>query len=827
MCGGTVFSQRPAYIYKAICMCKWAFFVITLLQIFFMEKNYNHLDSENNIYQLWENSGAFNPDSTIDHFQSQITNPRSQFSIIMPPPNANDPLHVGHAMFLSIEDVLIRYHRMKGDDTVWIPGTDHAGIETQYVFEKKLAKQGKSRFQFDRETLYSMIWDYVQENSGIAVDQMKKLGASADWSRFRFTLDPQVVSFVLETFNKLHKDKLVYRDLRLVNYCTKCGTSYSELEVNHTEQTSPLYYVRYRLVEKPEEYIVLATTRPEPIFVDTHLAVHPDNPKTKHLIGQKVLNPLTDQEMAIIADEFVDPEFGTGIVKLTPAHDFADFEVAKKHNLKILPAIDTFGKIMTNGGKYAGLKVEEARKMVVADLQSKDLIDKIDTTYQNRISTCYRCSRVIEPLPLPQFFIKVKPLVQKTLEVLDRKETVIHGAGREKILRHWLENLKDWNISRQIVWGIRLPVWYSVRENPDLHVTFLDKNKTRQTGLIKNLLEEFSFEEIEKGLQQLVAPATAPFIISSENPSLKGNNHQSTTNNYLQETDTFDTWFSSGQWPVVTLTQNHDEIERQASVISDQKAPTTSQKTHSDFQRFYPTSVMETGYDILPFWVMRMMLLGIYLTGQTPFKDVYLHGLVRDEKGQKMSKSKGNVINPLDLVEKYGADALRMALMMSTTPGNDSAVGEQKVKGMRNFSNKIWNASRFVLMQLSNLENTTNQQLTTSEKDGDFSEKLRAIAKEVSQQLEDLKIGQATETVYGSFWHWFCDECIEQQKQGLLSLEAITQGLIVFIQLLHPFAPFVTETVWQELRKVDHPFLNKYVRTDTLIASSWPFSFRG
>lgn len=809
-----------------------------------MQKHYDHT-KEQEIYELWEKSGGFNPDTrlvseSVGRLDSSAqtkktdqptTDNRQPFSIIMPPPNANDPLHIGHAMFIALEDILIRYHRMKGDDTVWIPGTDHAGIETQFVFEKKLAKQGKSRFNYDRETLFNMIWEYVQENSGVAVDQMKKLGASADWSRYHFTLDPEVVSFVNQTFEKLHSDDLVYRDVKLVNFCTKCGTSYSELEVNHVEQTSPLYYVKYQFVDDHSSFITVATTRPEPIFVDTHLAVHPDNPKTQHLIGKKVLNPLTDEKMEIIVDEFVDPEFGTGIVKLTPAHDFADFDVAKKHNLPIIEALTMQGKIVaTAPEELAGLNIQQARAKSVEMLKAKGLIEKIDDKYQNRVGTCYRCSRVLEPLPLPQFFIKVKPLADKALQALDNKETIIHGAGRDKILRHWLENLRDWNISRQIVWGIRMPVWYSIEDNPDISVRFIDKEGETQSGKVAELLQTFDFAEIEKGLQQLHAPADATYVISTSQPT---NQSTSQPMNYLQETDTFDTWFSSGQWPVVTLqTQGKQENGKTGKqgkgdssarlVITDeQRDPssgipdirmtgktqntkhqsqteqlTTDQLTNrpTDYDRFYPTSVMETGYDILPFWVMRMMLLGIYLTGKSPFKDVYLHGLVRDEKGQKMSKSKGNVINPIDLTEKYGSDALRMALVMSTTPGSDTAVGESKIKGMRNFSNKIWNAARFIIMMEENDENVSQPN------DKEFLTKINEIQKTVSGHLDALRIGLAAEVAYNEFWHWFCDVCIEDAKNGKLSQHAITQGLIQFILILHPFMPSVTESVWRELQ---------------------------
>ncbi len=806
-----------------------------------MESRYDHVQAENEMYAIWEETDAFNPDSASNLARQNATKqgneddskqPSNAFSIIMPPPNANDPLHIGHAMFVSLEDIMTRFHRMNGDKTVWIPGTDHAGIETQFVYEKKLKKQGKSRFDFDRQTLFNDIMTYVKENSDVAVNQIKKLGASADWSRFTFTLDLDVVTFVTDTFKKLADDDLVYRDLQLVNFCVNCGTSFSDLEVNHVDQTSPLYYVRYRLADNPSEYITLATTRPEPLWADTHLAVHPDNKKTKHLIGKKVLNPLTDAAMEIIADEFVDPEFGTGIVKLTPAHDFDDFAVAKKHDLPIIIAVDRRGKMMAGAGKYAGLSSKAAREAVVADLQAKTsaeypdgLIEKIDTNYQNRIGTCYRCGRVLEPLPLPQFFIKVnenkKSLTKVALKALDDGKTIVHGAGREKILRHWLENLKDWNISRQIVWGIRIPVWYEVTGHEDkITVSFLNPVQVLEQGTLADLLEKYSIEEIETGLQQLFADHSVPYSISIEKPT--GNkvdsvqaNTDSTHNSknekktnlaaknemlYLPETDTFDTWFSSAQWPVVTLKTNKS----------------------SDFKDFYPTTVMETGYDILPFWVMRMMLMGIYITGETPFKEVYLHGLVRDAKGQKMSKSKGNVINPLEVVEKFGADALRMALVIRSTPGLDKSVSEQDFKAMRNFSNKIWNAARFISLQDENpdhevsAEMAETSELGTAPEDVVFLEKLATIAAEVTKHLTERKIGLAADVLYNEFWHWFCDECIEKQKQGKISMKVLQEGLHTFLHLLHPFMPFVTEKIWQELRTTDDSL------PEQLITAPWP-----
>ncbi len=733
-----------------------------------MDKSYSHSQWEGEIYKQWEDGGSFRPEVNTDG---------KPFTIIMPPPNANDPLHVGHAMFVSVEDILIRYHRMKGDKTLWLPGTDHAGIETQYVFEKKLAKEGKSRFNFDRETLYQKIWDYVHENSDTSVGQMKKLGASADWSRFTFTLDEKVVDQVLDTFIKLHNDGLIYHDERLVNYSPKSGTSYSELEIEYEDKTSPLYYVKYRMEENPEEFVSVATVRPEPIFADTHLAVNPNDESKKYLIGKFVLNPLTEEKMEIIGDEFVDPEFGTGVVKLTPAHDHNDWEVAKKYNLPIRQAINTDGRITPSGGKYAGMKVKEAREAVVADLQAKGLIEKIDEKYQNRVAVDYKTGDAIEPLPLPQWFVKVEPLAAKALEALKNKETVVLGSGHDKILKHWLENLRDWNISRQIVWGIRIPVWYDIDENPDMTVGFLTEEGKFVRGVIKELLESYSLEELKKGLQTLITTKDAKYIVSRGNPGER----------FLQETDTFDTWFSSGQWPVVTLKAKSDE----------------------DLAAFYPTNVMETAYDILIFWVMRMMLLGIYLTGKSPFSHVYLHGLIRDEKGLKMSKSKGNAVNPLELVGKYGADALRMALVMSSSAGLDSAVGESKVKGMRNFANKIWNAGRFIkMMRDGELPHETSDSPAL---DSEFEEKLTAVVKEVTQLLDKLKVGLAAEVVHNEFWHWFCDECIEHGKQGKISLEKLEMGLEVFLKLLHPFMPFVTEAVWSALGK-----------EKLLIVSEWP-----
>jgi valyl-tRNA synthetase len=701
-----------------------------------MDKNYDHKKYENSLYKKWEESGSFAPPAG-----EALNTDRKTYTVIMPPPNANDPLHIGHACFVTIEDILVRFHRMLGEATLWLPGTDHAGIETQFVFEKKLAKEGKSRFDYDRETLYSMIWNYVQKNSDVAVDQMKKLGASADWSRQKFTLDENIVDLVLDTFIELNKRGLVYKAERLVNFCTKCGTAYSELEVEYEERTDKIYTIDYG------NGVKVATTRPETLLGDVAVAVNPLDTRYKNLIGIELDLPLTNRKIKVIGDETVDMEFGTGAVKVTPTHDKADWETAERADMDLVDICSRYtvigesGKMNQNAGRYVGLSIANAREEIVKDLGEK-LVETKDIVHN--VGTCYRCHRVIEPLPKSQFFIKVRGMADKVLTAMNNNEFEVLGSGHDKILRHWLENLRDWNVSRQIVWGIRMPVWY----------------KTQKIKTDKNQNEEY--------------------LIQKESPG----------EGWVQETDTFDTWFSSGQWPFVTLKTNKEK----------------------DFEKYYPTQLMETAYDILPFWVMRMLMLGIEMTGKVPFKTIYLHGLVRDEKGQKMSKSKGNVINPLELSEKYGTDALRMALVMSTTAGVDSATGESKVRGMRNFANKIWNAGRFI----QELKNSKNQELETGKvKNGEFEKKMNEVVAEITKLLNENRVGLASETVYNEFWHWFCDEQIESCKKGEISAKNLNKGYKTFIKLLHPFVPFVTEAVWKEIYPVER----------LLILQDWPHGF--
>jgi valyl-tRNA synthetase len=748
-----------------------------------LDKQYQPDIYEEKLYQLWLEHDCFNPDSEINLQNPLRKNKPEAFSVIMPPPNANDPLHVGHAMFVTIEDILVRYARMQGKDTAWIPGTDHAGIETQFVFEKKLKKEGKSRFDFDRDTLFQMIWDYVKTNSDTAVAQIKKLGASADWSRFKFTLDPDIVKNVLTTFVKMNEDGLIYRENRLVNYCYKCGTAFSNLEVDHQEQNSKLYHLKYGP-------LTVATTRPETIFADIAIAVHPTDERYLKYHNQYVEfeGLIGKVKLLVIADDFVDPEFGTGAVKITPFHDFNDFAFYQRHKDKfkdvdVEMAIDFNGRLTKITGKYQGLKALASRAQIVSDLEEKQLIEKTDNNYHNKLSVCYRCQNPIEALPLPQFYVKVKTLTEAVTKELDKGSVAVYGAGHDKILRHWLDKLEDWNISRQIVWGIRMPVWYDAIANPKLQIGFLDKDKQRVSGTLAELQNKFSLAEIKKGLQSLSAPMGAEYMVSLSEPG----------ENYLQETDTFDTWFSSSQWPVVTLKNN--------------KA--------NDFERFYPTSVMETAYDILMFWVMRMLMMGLYSTKKVPFSKVYLHGLIRDSKGLKMSKSKGNVINPMEITQKYGADALRMALVIRSSHGLDKSVSDADFKAARNLSNKIWNASRFILMQIE--EGKTTQ---SGAHDQLVLDKAKEISTNVSKNLDKLQLGVAADTLYSEFWHWYCDIVIEEAKTGLVGQDALITVLKTFLKLLHPFVPFVTEAVWQELLTQ-----NLGSEQEKILASSpWPSS---
>ncbi len=712
------------------------------------DKPYEPKVVEPEIYHRWEESGFFNPDNL----------PKGKpFTIIMPPPNANGALHIGHAVFVTLQDIMIRFKRMRGFKALWLPGADHAGFETQVVFDKKLEREGRSRFKIPREELYNEMLAFTEENKKIMEGQLRKLGASCDWSREKFTLDPDVVKTVYDTFKKLYNDGLAYRGERIVNWCTKHQTTLSDLEIKYVERKDPLYYIKYGPLE-------LATVRLETKFGDTAVAVNPTDKRYKNLVGQEIeiKTLLGKTKIKVIADESVDLNFGTGAVKITPAHDSNDFETWQRHKGEI-PAprvvIDKFGRMdlsefLSNekAKRYHGLKVLEARKLMEEDMASEGLMAKIDNEYVHTVATCYKCGTTLEPRILPQWFIKMseKPQKGKSLrdlgiDAVKNKEIVFIPKRMEKVFMHWMKNLRDWNISRQIVWGIRIPVWYN-----DPGEVFIGGKK----------------------------PA----------------------GNWKQEEDVFDTWFSSGQWPFATLL---------AQSSSKSKVKNQKLKITDDFKNFYPTDVMETGWDILFFWVARMIVLGKYCTGKIPFKTVYLHGMVRDKERQKMSKSKGNVIDPLGVAEIYGTDALRMALVVGNAPGNDIIISEDKIRGYRNFANKIWNASRFVLMHAERAPE--KKKIKYGRRERAMLKKLEDCEKKISKDLESFQFHHAAEAVYHFFWHYYADKVIEelkkdlQKEEGTVEKETAKAVLLQFhetlLKLLHPFMPFITEEIWSHLDK--------------------------
>ena len=748
-----------------------------------MDKVYKHQEIEGKIYELWEKGGYFTP---------KIDPKKKPFTILLPLPNANDPMHMGHALF-TVQDILVRYHRMLGEPTLWLPGGDHAGIETQYVFEKKLAKEDKSRFDFDRDTLYKMIEEYAENNKDINKNQMKRLGFSLDWTRYHYSLEPKIIETVFDTFRKLYEDGLVYRAERLVNYCTKCGTAFSDLEINYIERQDPLYYIKYGP-------FVLATTRPETKFGDTAVAFHPGDKRYQKYLGKTLEIEGVNGPFKVIAvsDDAIDPKFGTGIEKVTPAHDAMDFDIAQRHHLPIKKVINPDGKLNETAGKFAGLRVKAAREAVYNAMQEMGLIDHVDKNYVHRIATCYRCGTNIEPMVMPQWYVKTEPLAKAAIDAVKKGKTKIAPLKRfEKLYFDWLENIHDWNISRQIVWGPRMPVWYCLDDNPDIQVSFIDKSGQKIKGLYKDLKDKYSPEEINKGLQSLIAPINATFFLDNNVCKKCGGK------NLLQETDTFDTWFLSGQWPLTTL----------------------GFPDNADFKYFYPTSVLDTLWDILFFWVARMMMLGIYRTGKVPFEVIHLHSRVVDKFGKKMAKSKGNVINPIEMVDKYGADALRFALTFGAAPGNDISVSEDKVRGMRNFSNKLWNIGRFLDMNFEAYKAqkievpffTENLEGQTKE-DKEIIKELNKLIKKTTKNLDTFHFSDAAQTLYEFVWHKFADIYVEYSKERLkdndpVILSVLRHVFLNVLKLLNPFMPFITEELWEKMpRKYDIP----------LIVSSWP-----
>lgn len=682
-----------------------------------MDTKFIPSEVEQKLYKFWEESGLF---------EAKVNKDKKPFSIILPPPNANGSLHLGHAMFV-YEDLMIRYNKLLGNETLWLLGLDHAGFETQYVFEKHLRKQGKSRFDYDRETLFKMIWDFVMENKETIKKQMKRMGYALDWSKEKFTMDKDIVKIVNETFKKLYDEGLLYRAERLVNYCTRDGTSFSDLEVVDQEKEGSLYYIKYPLVEGG--FITVATTRPETMFGDVAVMVNPADKRYENLIGKKISLPLTKRVIPIIADSHVDQKFATGAVKVTPAHDVDDYEVGKRHDLPFINAIGFNGK-MQNTEVVDGLKIQAAREQTLKLLEEQKLIEKT-VPHKMVVKTCYRCGNTLEPLLMEQWYVKTKPLTDKAKTLINEGKIKIYPKRFTKHLNFILDNFIDWNISRQIVWGIRIPAFRCSSKNE----WFVDLEKPDKCQICG-------------------------------------------TQDFEQDSDTFDTWFSSAQWPFVTLMTEGKDF----------------------YNYFYPTSVMETGHDILRAWVARMIMVGYFATGKEPFKNIFLHGMVRDGKGQKMSKSKGNVIDPLIMVDKYGADALRLALLFGVKEGNDLSLSEEKIIGMRNFTNKVWNIGRFVQMHevRSSEFGVRSQNKLIDELESEFEEEKKNYLK----CMKNYQFSKALELVYEFVWHRFADYYIEQLKDDLKNgnIKALEMLKLTYqenLKMLHPFAPFVTEAVWK------------------------------
>lgn len=710
-------------------------------------KPYNHEETEDRIYSIWEKSGYFNPDQCLK--DGIIPKDAEAFTIIMPPTNANGSLHAGHGLVMTVEDIMTRYKRMRGYKTLWLPGLDHAGFETQVVYEKKLEKEGRTRFDIEPKKLYQEIMDFTLNNSSNIKSQVRKMGASCDWSREKFTLDKDIVDIVYGTFKKLYDDNLLYRGKKIVSWCPKHQTSFSDLEIKDEEKVEPFYYLKYGP-------FTIATSRPETKFGDKYVVMHPDDKRyADYKDGQKIdlewINgPIT---ATIIKDKSIDMSFGTGVMTITPWHDAVDFEIAERRGLDKEQIIDEKGKLLPIAGEFAGIHITKARPLIIEKLKGKGLVEKIDESYKHVIKTCYKCGTTIEPQIRNQWFVKMKPLAEKALEKINAGKIVYIPEHYKKITIHWLENIIDWNISRQIVWGIPIPA--KICDKCDTGFVDLDDNVTKCSKC---------GGEVRK------------------------------------DNDTFDTWFSSGQWPFATLG------------FPDKK----------DFKDFYPTSVMETAGEIIFFWVSRMIMLGLYRTENVPFKTVYLHGLVLDAKGQKMSKSKGNVINPLDLTSKYGTDAFRIGLIIGNTPGTSLALSEDKISAYKKFANKLWNITRYILglsedKDGNKIDFTYNEDFKNwLESDQKTIDELDRLIEDITTDMDNFRYYLASDKLYHYIWHNFADLIIEDSKKIFLEgdktkIESRKNLLINvwsnLIKCLHPFMPFITEEIWSYLPNDDRKLL--------------------
>ncbi len=697
---------------------------------------YNAADVERRIYETW---------MAKDYFKAVRDPNATPYTIIMPPPNVTGELHLGHALEKALEDALVRWRRMSGVPTLWLPGTDHAGIATQWAVERQLAAEGRDRHELGREKFLKLVWEHVEKYGGIIHEQSRRLGISADSSRHKFTLDPGPVKAVRTTFVNLYNKGLIYRHERMINWCIRCATALSDLEVNHEEQDGQLYHIHYPLADDPTSHITVATTRPETMLGDTGVAVHPDDPRYRDFLGKQVVLPIMGRAIPIVGDEAIALDFGTGALKVTPGHDPVDLEIGQRHGLEIVTVIGLDGNMTDAAGKYAGKERFEVRKEVVAELETLGLLEKVED-YRHSVGHCQRCDTVVEPLISLQWFVNVgshkdpDSIAGRAHAAVAQGDIALVPERFTRVYLNWLENIRDWCISRQLWWGHRIPVWYC-----------------QECGEMMSLMED---------------PSSCVACGSSK---------------LEQDPDVLDTWFSSGLWPHSTLGWP-EETE--------------------DLDYFYPTTVLETGYDILFFWVARMIMMGIENTGQVPFKTVFLHGLIRDASGAKMSKTRGNTMDPLELIDKYGTDALRFALTTGTAPGNDLRFAESRLEAARNFANKVWNASRFVLTSIQGkdgLDGWFDLPAPEHREDRWIISRLNRTIEDVNRSLEAFELGEAQQKLYDFIWNDYCDWYIEMAKIRLRSgatpspLPILTHVLERTLRLLHPFMPFITEEIWQNL----------------------------
>lgn len=714
-----------------------------------LPKVYDPSTTEDKWYKYWEEQG---------YFHQEVDESRPPFSIVIPPPNVTGQLHMGHAWDNTLQDILVRWHRMKGDNTVWVPGTDHAGIATQAKVEEALAKEGVSKYDLGREEFLNRVWAWKEEYGGRIIGQLKKLGASCDWQRLRFTMDEGCSRAVREVFVSLYEKGLIYRADRIINYCPNCRTTLSDIEVEHQDRQGHLWHIKYPFADGTG-YLTVATTRPETMLGDTAVAVHPEDERYRDLVGRTVILPLMNREIPVVADDYVDREFGTGAVKITPSHDPNDYEMALRHDLPTITVIGKDGRMNENAGTYAGLDRYECRKRVVSDLEADGYLIKVDE-HNHAVGECYRCGTVVEPLISKQWFVKMEPLAKPAIEVVKEGKIRFVPDRFSKLYLNWVENIRDWCISRQLWWGHRIPVWYC-----------------QDCGEV---------------------------IVSREDPT----KCSCGSTNLEQDPDVLDTWFSSGLWPFSTMGW-------------PQETPELAQ--------FYPTSVLVTGFDIIFFWVARMIFMGLEFQEEIPFHEVYIHGLIRDAQGRKMSKSLGNGIDPLEVISEYGADALRFSLVTGVAPGYDMKFRTEQVEAARNFANKIWNAARFALM---NLEDYQGEILDTAElvslpletTDRWILDRFNYAVTEVDRQLGRYDLGESARVLYEFIWNDLCDWYIELIKGRLYGKSTpesrvTAQKVLAYVlegtlRLLHPFMPFLTEEIWQNLPKT----------SGTIMLRSYPVS---